>query len=59
MRLLRDFPETKNASIIMLTGRADLDSVKEAMKYSIEGYTRKPYDPIELLERVKQTLDQN
>lgn len=42
--------------VIMLTGRADRDTVKRAVQAGAVNYLRKPFTGVELLERVERVL---
>jgi CheY-like chemotaxis protein len=56
LSLMRKFFETKKIPVLMLTGHTDLESIESAIEIGITGYLSKPYDPLELLNRVKNAL---
>ena len=53
---LRKNPHTANASIIMLTAKALSADKVTGLQAGADDYIIKPFDPIELLARVKGTL---
>jgi diguanylate cyclase (GGDEF)-like protein len=53
---LRKNPQTANTSIIMLTAKALSADKVTGLQSGADDYIIKPYDPIELLARVKGTL---
>jgi diguanylate cyclase (GGDEF)-like protein len=53
---LRKNPQTANASIIMLTAKALSADKVTGLQSGADDYIIKPFDPIELLARVKGTL---
>jgi diguanylate cyclase (GGDEF)-like protein len=53
---LRKNPQTANASIIMLTAKALSADKVTGLQAGADDYIIKPFDPIELLARVKGTL---
>jgi diguanylate cyclase (GGDEF)-like protein len=53
---LRKNPQTANTSIIMLTAKALSSDKVTGLQSGAEEYIIKPFDPIELLARVKGTL---
>ena len=53
---LRKNPQTANTSIIMLTAKALSSDKVTGLQSGAEDYIIKPFDPIELLARVKGTL---
>jgi diguanylate cyclase (GGDEF)-like protein len=53
---LRKSPQTANASIIMLTAKALSADKVTGLQSGADDYIIKPFDPIELLARVKGTL---
>ncbi|GIU96573.1 MAG: hypothetical protein KatS3mg013_0376 [Actinomycetota bacterium] len=55
-RRLRKAPQTANTSIIMLTAKALSADKVAGLQSGADDYIIKPFDPIELLARVKGTL---
>jgi CheY-like chemotaxis protein len=55
---LRKFPQTKSIPVIMLTGRSEIEIIKNAVNFNISGYVTKPYDALDLYKRIKKTLEQ-
>ncbi len=53
---LRKNPQTANTSIIMLTAKALSSDKVTGLQSGADDYIIKPFDPIELLARVKGTL---
>ena len=53
---LRKNPQTANTSIIMLTAKALSADKVTGLQSGADDYIIKPFDPIELLARVKGTL---
>ena len=39
-----------NMPFIMVTGNADLESVKAAARYRVSGYIKKPYSPQQIAD---------
>ena len=58
--LLRDMKgndKTRNTPFIMLTGRSDLDSIKEAQSSGVVEYIVKPFNGDELINMIKRLLN--
>lgn len=45
-----------NVPIIMLTGKCDVDSLRDALELGADDYVKKPFRPRELLARVRAKL---
>ncbi len=56
LKLLRMFLEVKEVPVIMLTGNTNLETVAKSSEYGISGYVSKPYDPIEVVQRIENIL---
>ena len=54
---LREYKTTSSIPVIMLTGLSDLDLVLDAKEKGISGYLKKPCDLKELLNKVKEILN--
>jgi DNA-binding response OmpR family regulator len=52
-RRLRKIPALAKTPIIFFTVRSELDMVSEGLKLGAAGYVLKPFDPDELLRRIK------
>jgi len=55
-RRLRENESTKEIPVIFLTAKSTKDNVIEGLKVGGQDYVTKPFDPIELMERVKTQL---
>lgn len=53
---LRETEKYKNIPVIVLSEKADKDSVLRAREMEVSGYLRKPLQKDELIERVKSVL---
>lgn len=56
LRLLRKYQKVK-ASVMMMTARGDVSTVREAMETGADGYLVKPFGPQDLLKRVEAMLN--
>ena len=56
---LRTQPSTRHIPIIMLTGERSLESMVKAMELGADDYIRKPFQPRELLARIRARLRRN
>ncbi len=56
LRLLRKYQRVK-ASVMMMTSRGDLATVREAMEGGADGYLVKPFGPQDLLKRIDVLLN--
>jgi len=58
MRLYLDVKkERENIKVIMLTARDGFEDVRYAYSIGVDHYITKPFDPVELLEKVRRTFD--
>jgi len=55
-RRLRKIPALARTPIIFFTVRSELDMVAEGLKLGAAGYVLKPFDPDELLRRIKAAV---
>lgn len=55
-RRLRKVPALAKVPIIFFTVRSELDMVSEGLKLGAAGYVLKPFDPDELLRRIKAAV---
>jgi len=55
-RRLRKVPALASVPIIFFTVRSELDMVAEGLKLGAAGYVLKPFDPDELLRRIKAAV---
>jgi DNA-binding response OmpR family regulator len=53
---LRKTPGFEDTPVIMLTAHSDSQNIATARKYGILEYVTKPFDPIELRERIGSVL---
>lgn len=57
VRILRKLPATARTPIVLLTARAGPDSAAEGLRAGADDYIVKPFDPDELLARVRVHLE--
>lgn len=55
-RRLRRVPALARVPVIFFTVRSELDMVSEGLKLGAAGYVLKPFDPDELLRRIKAAV---
>ena len=55
---IRESENMKSIPIIMLTTRSEEDQVEIAFTYGCNDYITKPFDTLELLEKIKSHLDE-
>lgn len=55
-RRMRRIPALSRTPIIFFTVRSELDMVAEGLKLGAAGYVLKPFDPDELLRRIKDAV---
>lgn len=53
---IRSNPEWKNIPVIMLTAHSDPKDIAKARTYGIVDYVTKPFDPMELREKLERAL---
>ena len=53
---LRSSPDWKNIPVIMLTAHSDSRDIDRARAYGITEYITKPFDPMELREKIDNAL---
>ena len=56
-RALKGDPETKDIPIILLSAKAQASDVQAGKDIGADDYLTKPFDPLELLERVGELLE--
>ena len=56
-KALRADPETADLPIIMLTAKAQAADIQSGLDVGVDVYVTKPFDPLELLETVRELLD--
>ena len=53
LRSIRAYPPTSKLAFIMLTGRADIELLKQAKEYGVNNYVVKPFTVAGLKERIE------
>jgi len=53
---IRSHPDWKNIPVIMLTAHSDPKDIDRARTYGILEYVTKPFDPMELREKLEKAL---
>lgn len=56
-RILKNDPETRSCTIVLLTAKGQLVDRQEGIKAGADDYFVKPFSPLELLRKVDQILD--
>ena len=56
-KALKGDPETKDIPIILLSAKAQASDVQAGKDMGADDYLTKPFDPLELLERVSELLE--
>ena len=56
-RALKSDKETKSIPIILLSAKAQVSDVQQGKDIGADDYLTKPFDPLELLERVNHLLN--
>ena len=56
-RALKGDPETKDIPIILLSAKAQASDIQAGKDIGADDYLTKPFDPLELLERVNELLE--
>src|SRR5205085_12203238 len=59
LKRLRERPETASVPVIMLTARGQNSDQERALQFGATAYLIKPFSPLELLERIQDTLKSN
>ena len=55
-RILKNYPETKNSQIIMLTAKGQQEDQKKGFKAGTDDYFIKPFSPLDLIKKVEEML---
>jgi len=55
-RILKSYPVSRCAKVIVLTGRGDARDTEEAAKAGADAFFSKPFSPLELLRKVEELL---
>ena len=55
-RILKDDPETKGCTIIMLTAKGQKVDIEKGRDAGADGYFIKPFSPLELIKKVEEVL---
>ena len=55
-RILKNDPETKQCTIIMLTAKGQETDRKKGFEAGADGYFAKPFSPLELMTKVEDTI---
>lgn len=56
LRRLRSDPDTSEIPVVMLTAKADDDSILRGWTEGVHCYMTKPFDPVDLVTYVRRTL---
>jgi DNA-binding response OmpR family regulator len=56
-RALKGDPETKDIPIILLSAKAQASDIQAGKDIGADDYLTKPFDPLELLDRVNELLE--
>ncbi len=59
LREIRSMEDRADVPVVMLTGMESKESVIEGFELGIRDYILKPFDPVDLLERVRRILEPN
>src|SRR2546429_9122719 len=59
VRALKDDPATAGLPIILLSAKAQSDDVTKGLELGVDDYVTKPFDPLELVERVNDVLSKS
>lgn len=57
LSIIRQNESLKNHKVIFLTATATPETVAEAIKLGVNDYIKKPFDPQELIGKIKSALD--
>ena len=55
-RILKNDPETKDATIIMLTAKGQEADINKGLEAGADDYFVKPFSPLELIKKVEEVL---
>ncbi len=55
---LRESPETRHLPIIIFTAKAWKEDLEKGLRCGADAFITKPFDPFELVEQVKQLLEE-
>ena len=55
-RILKNDPETKACTIIMLTSKSDEEDIEKGMDAGANDYFTKPFSPLDLIKKVEEVL---
>ena len=55
-RILKNDPETKACTIIILTSKGDEDDIEMGLAAGAEDYFIKPFSPLDLINKVEEAL---
>jgi len=55
-RILKNDPETKGCSIIILTSQGQKDDIEKGFAAGADDYFVKPFSPLELIKKVEEVL---
>lgn len=53
---VKQMPELKDIPIIMLTAHSDVHNINTAVSYGVRDYITKPFEPMELREKIHTAL---
>lgn len=54
--MLKNSPDTADCQVIMLSGMTGKKEIEEAVKAGAIGYLKKPFSPLELIEKVESVF---
>jgi DNA-binding response OmpR family regulator len=57
LRILRSTPDAHRVPVVLLTARAGPESIVEGLALGADDYLVKPFEPVELLARVRATVE--
>jgi len=55
-QVLESIRQDDGVPVIMITGKSDVDSLRQALTLGADDYLRKPFSPLELVARVSAKL---
>jgi len=56
-RILKNDEQTKKIVILMLTAKGQKSDIKKGYEAGADGYFTKPFSPLELINKVEETLE--